>query len=198
MHIRNLPFVSQDTSLTCAKMFLMIRKYLSGHQATLFRDMVFAADDGLITTFAIVAGATGASFTPEVAVVLGFANIVADGLSLASGVYLGVKSELESSKKGDSLTKIEGSPFKHGLVTFLSFTAFGFLILVPYLFELPHKFIVATVIVGLSLVGIGIWKSVYSAKSMFASALEVLLIGGVAATLAYLVGTFAETLFKRG
>jgi hypothetical protein len=30
---------------------------------------------------------------------------------------------------------------------------------------------------------------------MFASALEVLLIGGFAATIAYFVGTFAETLF---
>jgi len=157
--------------------------------------MVFAADDGLITTFAIVAGATGAAFSSEVAVVLGLANIFGDALSLASGVYLGIKSELESSKGENSLQKIEGSPFKHGLVTFFSFALFGFIPLIPFLFDLPHKFIITTVIVGLSLIGIGILKSVYSAKSMFASALEVLLIGGFAATIAYFVGTFAETLF---
>ncbi len=58
-------------------------------------DFVFGANDGIITTFAIVAGATGAAFSPVVVIILGFANLFADGISMGIGNYLGKKSERE-------------------------------------------------------------------------------------------------------
>ena len=51
--------------------------------------------DGCVTTFAVVAGAVGAQFPSPVIIVLGFANLVADGFSMAASNYLGVKSERE-------------------------------------------------------------------------------------------------------
>ena len=60
-------------------------KYLS--------DIVFASNDGIITTFAVVAGVAGAGLTSAVVIVLGIANLLADGASMGLGNYLGRKSE---------------------------------------------------------------------------------------------------------
>lgn len=57
------------------------------------KDAVYAASDGIVTTFAIVAGVVGASLSPLVVLILGFANVLADGISMAAGNYLGSKSE---------------------------------------------------------------------------------------------------------
>ena len=59
------------------------------------RDFVFGAVDGTVTTFAIVAGAAGANFSAVVAIVLGVANLVADGFSMAVGNYLSTKADHE-------------------------------------------------------------------------------------------------------
>lgn len=57
------------------------------------KDSVYAANDGIVTTFAIVAGVAGASLGPFIILILGFANLLADGFSMATGNYLGTKSE---------------------------------------------------------------------------------------------------------
>ena len=59
------------------------------------RDVVFAANDGMITTFSVVAGVAGAGLSPSVVVIMGFANMLADGISMALGNYLGIKSRIE-------------------------------------------------------------------------------------------------------
>lgn len=63
------------------------------------KDAVYAANDGIITTFAVVAGVAGASLDPFIILILGFANIFADGVSMASGNYLGTKSERDLYQK---------------------------------------------------------------------------------------------------
>lgn len=50
-------------------------------------DAVLGGIDGCVTTFAIVAGAVGAGFPAVVALVLGFANLFADGFSMAVSNY---------------------------------------------------------------------------------------------------------------
>ncbi len=55
-------------------------------------DMVFAANDGIVTTFAVVSGVAGAELASSIVIILGFANLLADGFSMASGNYLGTKS----------------------------------------------------------------------------------------------------------
>jgi len=50
-------------------------------------DFVYGGTDGAITTFAIVAGAMGASLSAVVILILGFANLFADGFSMAASNY---------------------------------------------------------------------------------------------------------------
>lgn len=59
------------------------------------RDFVYGAIDGTVTTFAVVAGVVGADMSASVIIVLGTANLVADGFSMAVSNYLGTKSQQE-------------------------------------------------------------------------------------------------------
>lgn len=59
------------------------------------RDFIYGAIDGAVTTFAIVAGAAGASLSSTVVVILGLANLFADGLSMAVSNFLGTRAERE-------------------------------------------------------------------------------------------------------
>ncbi|MFA3916807.1 VIT1/CCC1 transporter family protein [Ruegeria hyattellae] len=68
------------------------------------RDAVYGAIDGTVTTFAIVAGVTGAGLSPYVIVVLGLANVLADGFSMAAANYSGVKAEHDNTLR---IRKIE-------------------------------------------------------------------------------------------
>ncbi|WP_455285136.1 VIT1/CCC1 transporter family protein [[Eubacterium] cellulosolvens] len=62
-------------------------------------DLVFGALDGIITTFAVVAGVAGASLSSSIVLILGFANLFADGSSMALGNYLSTKSEQEYGQR---------------------------------------------------------------------------------------------------
>jgi len=62
-------------------------------------DFVYGGIDGSVTTFAVVAGVTGASLSPTIVLILGFANLFADGFSMAVGNYLSTKSRKEYSDK---------------------------------------------------------------------------------------------------
>ena len=53
------------------------------------RDLVYGTNDGIITTFAVVAGVTGGTLAPVTVLVLGVANLLADGLSMGVGNYWG-------------------------------------------------------------------------------------------------------------
>ncbi|MEK9166102.1 MAG: VIT1/CCC1 transporter family protein, partial [Patescibacteria group bacterium] len=66
------------------------------HQkAELLKDIVYAASDGIVTTFAVVAAVQGGKLAAITVVVLGFANLFADGFSMAVSNYLGTESEKE-------------------------------------------------------------------------------------------------------
>jgi vacuolar iron transporter family protein len=62
-------------------------------------DFVYGATDGSVTTFAVVAGVVGASLSPSIILILGFANLLADGLSMAVGNYLASKTRIEYIEK---------------------------------------------------------------------------------------------------
>ena len=61
-------------------------------------DLIYGANDGIITTFAVIAGSFGASLAPMVIIILGFANLLADGISMGASNFLGKKSEQEYAK----------------------------------------------------------------------------------------------------
>ena len=62
-------------------------------------DFVYGGIDGAVTTFAVVAGVVGASLSTTIILILGFANLFADGFSMAVGKYLSDKSQHELYNK---------------------------------------------------------------------------------------------------
>jgi len=62
-------------------------------------EFVYGGIDGSVTTFAVVAGSAGAGLDSSVIIILGFANLIADGFSMSVGSYLSNKSELENFRK---------------------------------------------------------------------------------------------------
>lgn len=77
-----------------------IRKRIVGqHKANYLGDFVYGGIDGTITTFALVAGIQGAGLSHKIILVLGMANILADGFSMAASNYSGTKAELDNSAR---------------------------------------------------------------------------------------------------
>src|SRR5829696_1306506 len=68
----------------------------SGVGSRYIGDFVYGGLDGIITTFAVVSGVVGANLNAGIILVLGLANLFADGFSMATGAYLSAKSERES------------------------------------------------------------------------------------------------------
>jgi VIT1/CCC1 family predicted Fe2+/Mn2+ transporter len=62
-------------------------------------DFVYDASDGAVTTFAVVAGVFGASLSLAIILILGFANLFADGISMSIGSYLSTKTRSEVIEK---------------------------------------------------------------------------------------------------
>ncbi len=62
-------------------------------------DFVYGGIDGAVTTFAVVAGVEGASLSVPIILILGFANLFADGFSMAVGKYLSDKSSVEQFQR---------------------------------------------------------------------------------------------------
>ena len=60
-----------------------------------FEDFIYGAIDGAVTTFAVVAGVVGASLSPNIILILGFANMFADGFSMAVANYQASKAHNE-------------------------------------------------------------------------------------------------------
>lgn len=68
------------------------------------RDFIYGGIDGAVTTFAVVSGVSGAELSPAIVLVLGFANLVADGFSMAASNYLGTRAEQDDYER---LEKVE-------------------------------------------------------------------------------------------
>ncbi|WDI31066.1 VIT1/CCC1 transporter family protein [Hyphococcus flavus] len=70
-----------------------------GPEINYLRDWVLGGIDGAVTTFAIVAGVAGAALSTKVILILGAANLLADGFSMAAGNYSGVKAEKDEYER---------------------------------------------------------------------------------------------------
>ena len=73
----------------------MMQEYHGHKLGPHIQQIVYGGNDGIITTFAIVAGTVGADLPSGVIIVLGVANLLADGCSMAAGAYLSSKSEID-------------------------------------------------------------------------------------------------------
>jgi VIT1/CCC1 family predicted Fe2+/Mn2+ transporter len=71
-----------------------IKETLSaGPRHNYLRDWIYGGIDGSVTTFAVVTAVVGARLSPAVIVIMGFANLVGGGFSMAASNFLGTKSE---------------------------------------------------------------------------------------------------------
>ena len=85
-----------------------IRQRLSeGPRHNYLRDWIYGGIDGSVTTFAVVTGVVGAQLSPIVILIMGFANLLADGFSMAASNFLGTKAE------HDDIRRIEAIEHRH-------------------------------------------------------------------------------------
>ncbi len=216
-----------------------------------FEDFIYGAVDGVVTTFAVVAGASGASLSPAIILILGFANLFADGFAMAVGNYLVSKAHKEFiqkerkreewkidnlaeqekqeirdiyAKKGfkdeildeivsvitsrrkvwiDTMMKedlglIEGKgrPLDSAVSTFVGFNSIGLIPLIPFILlfvsgftlSIYDAFLYSVIATGGSFFLIGSMKGRIVKKSLLRSGTYTLLIGGIAASAAYIIG----------
>lgn len=216
-------------------------------------DAVLGGIDGCVTTFAVVAGAIGGRLSGEIIVILGLANLLADGFSMAASNYLSVKSERERGEqmrreeedhidrvpegereeirqifsakgfRGDVLESIvdvicrnrklwidtmlieehglqleSRHPLRAGLATFIAFFVVGLVPLLPFLFtamDIESGFKVSTLTTAVAFFVVGSAKGWVLRRSMMASGFETLVIGGLAAALAYAAGYLIRQLY---
>lgn len=219
------------------------------------KSLVYGAMDGIITTFAVVAGVVGAKLSMGVILILGIANLFADGLSMAIGDYLSTKAEVDynnserkreewevlhnpegekreleelyiskgiSKEDSEAITNIvskynkawvdimmveelgiienDDAPLKNALVTFFSFVIFGFVPVLGYIIGnniewlSSNVFLLDCILTGVTLMILGAIKGSISCKNKLISAVETLVVGGLAAGVAFAVGQILSTL----
>ena len=160
-------------------------------------DLVLGANDGIITSFAVISGAAGAGLPAFVVIVLGLANLVADGISMGLSNYLSLESTKEAEERVGISEKRLDHPSKHGLATALAFSSAGILPLIPYFFGIPQhlQFSVAIAATAAALFTVGALRTLVTGKHWIRSGLEMLVVGGIAAITAYVVGAMMKALF---
>lgn len=221
----------------------------AGPRHNYLRDWIYGGIDGSVTTFAVVTGVVGAQLAPIIIVIMGFANLLADGFSMAASNFLGTKAEhddmhrleaiehrhIELAPEGEreevrqifarkgfagadldrvvelitsdrkrwvqtmlsdeyGLPQEARSPWLAALSTFSAFLICGLAPLLPFLFGMKSAITFSTLLTGAVFFLIGSVKSRWSSASWWYSGLSTLLVGGIAAALAYAVGVLLKSL----
>ena len=164
-------------------LYVMVGKYLP--------DLIYGANDGIITTLAVVSGVVGAELSSTVILILGFANLVADGFSMGASNVLSRRSDVQNGAI-PTLSAASG----HGIATFLGFIVAGLVPLLAYLlpwFE-GGRFAAATALALVTLFVVGAGRAVFTGRGWLLSGLEMLLVGALAAGVAYGVGALGAAL----
>lgn len=157
-----------------------VRHYLS--------DLVYGANDGIITTFAVVTGVAGAELEPRIALILGTANLLADGFSMGASNFLSIRSEeAVRAARGESVN--EPFPVRHAFATLMAFVVAGMVPLLPYLFVPPSARLgVAAVVTLLTLFAVGASRALVTELRWARAGSEMLAVGALAAGVSYGVG----------
>ena len=159
------------------------------------RELIYGANDGIITTFAVVAGVSGGGLPLRAVLIVGAANLFADGLSMGVGNYLSIRAH-ESVLETQALPQEEAFPLRHGLATFLAFVAAGAVPLTPYVVSgLPmSRFAVSIALTLAALFTIGAARAMISRVRWWRAGLEMMALGAVVAVVAYGSGSVVAVL----
>lgn len=160
---------------------------MDGHKSRVAHylpDFVFGANDGIITTFAIVSGVAGASLSTRVVIILGVSNLIADGISMGASNYLSRRSA-ERPEDRDAADAV-----RHGWVTFGGFVAAGVVPLLAYFMPIAddRRYVVALALTMMMLFLVGSARSLSTQAPWLRSGMEMLAIGSAAAIAAYSIG----------
>ena len=149
------------------------------------RDLVYGANDGIITTFAVVSGATGGALSAAAVLIIGTANLAADGMSMGVGNLLAIRAH-ERVRAAEGLPEEEADPWKHGMATLLAFIGAGAIPLLPFLFaDAVARPIWSTALTFLALFVVGAARATLTAERWWRAGLETLSLGAVVAAAAY-------------
>jgi len=162
------------------------------------RDLVYGANDGIITTFAVVSG-VAASALPQLAVlVIGAANLAADGVSMGVGNLLAIRAD-ERAREAAGLPELERYPWKHGLATLVAFVVAGAVPLAPFVvpFSAESRFAVSAAATCGALFGLGAARALVTRDRWWMSGLETLGLGAVVAVAAYGAGALVVRVAAR-
>ena len=169
----------------------------TGLTPRLLRAAVYGANDGIVTTFAVVAGVAGASLNTRVILIMGISNLIADGLAMGLGDFLGEKSEQEM-ESNTIKRRPHGGIWHTGLMTFIAFVIVGSAPLLPYFFALfgtsgEQLFAASIACTASALFVVGSLRSHFTRRSWWQSGLEMLFVGAIAAGAAYGLGALINT-----
>lgn len=173
-------------------------------------EFVYGGMDGCVTTFAVVAGSFGAGLSSSVIIILGFANLLADGFAMSVGAYLSHKTQRDNRLKqqrqanGSDVTSqpadaSQKSPLWIGGVTYGSFITVGIIPLLIYVADLKwplgsELFGISCLLTAIGFILIGWLKAYVNHTRVVSGVAETLTLGALAALVAYFVGNFLEHL----
>jgi VIT1/CCC1 family predicted Fe2+/Mn2+ transporter len=154
-------------------------------------DLVYGANDGIVTTLVVIASIAGAAMSSKVFLILGTANLLADGFSMGTSNVLAIRSALTAATR-PSLWDASGN----GIATFAAFVIAGLLPISAYLFPLADEIRLpaACVLAAAALFGIGACRALFSDRGWLVAGLEMLTLGAIASVVAYAVGAAAAAL----
>jgi VIT1/CCC1 family predicted Fe2+/Mn2+ transporter len=159
------------------------------------RELIYGANDGIITTFAVVAGVAGGGLALPVVLIIGAANLIADGLSMAVGNYLSIRSH-ESVLEAQELPEEETYPLRHAVATFLAFVFAGLVPLLPYMAPQASadRFTMSLALTLVAMFAVGASRALITRIVWWKGGLEMLGLGSVVAALAYASGRLVAML----
>lgn len=158
------------------------------------RDLIYGANDGMITTFAVVAGVAGGALSARAVLIVGAANLAADGLSMAVGNFLSIRAH-ESALAAQQLPEEEAFPWKHAVATLLAFVLAGSIPLLPYVLGGgSDRFPLSAALTFGSLFTLGAARTSVTVGRWWQAGLEMLLLGVLVAGVAYGAGALIASL----
>lgn len=163
------------------------------------KDVVYGANDGIVTTFAVVSSVEGAKFGTAVILAVGFASLFADGFSMAASDYLANKAQAAKNKNKNKHKENSRQDFPNpkmsAFFTFLAFLLIGAIPLTPYFFYsilAKNTYLLSGIATAIALFGVGALRTKATGGNSLKAGIEMLLIGGSAAAVAFFIGRFIE------
>jgi len=161
------------------------------------RDLVYGANDGIITTFAVVAGVAGGSLSHVAVLIVGAANLAADSVAMGVRNLVAIRAH-ESALVADGRPEEETYPWKHGVATLVAFVGAGALPLLPYMLPIADGLHLpwSALLTMAALFGVGVARAAVTRDRWWRTGLEMLLLGGVVAIAAYGAGALVAAIVR--